>query len=132
MSLKIGGPYFLRRNMITEFKLAEKSGKYLLNILVEVGSADVKVFAVGVENEDGQYDILEGGDEVIAQFKLAKITEDPAVVREAFHSYVEKNGFASLEAAILREPAPFIEEVVEKKPVAKKAPAKKKPTAKKD
>lgn len=114
--------------MITEFKMSQAFGKYALNVLVKTDSTDAEIFVVGVENEDGGFDIIEDADKAVASFKLSKKTDDPGIALGEFVKWLEKNS-ASLEAAIAGEPAPV--EVVEEKPVVKKAPTKKKAPAKK-
>ena len=107
--------------MISEFKMSEKYGKYMLNILVKTDSTEAEIFVVGIEVEDGQYDILEGGDKAVATFKLPAKTDDPVKARGAFAAWLDKNGTSQLDAAILGEDVPAVVEVVEEeKPVVKK------------
>lgn len=121
--------------MITEYKVSEKYGQYVINILVKMDSTEAEISVVGIEVEEGVFDILEGGEKIVATFPIEKGTESPMVVKAAFASWLEKNGTSILDAAILGEPAPVVE-VVEEKPVVKAAPkktaAKKKPAPKKD
>lgn len=116
--------------MITEYKVSEKYGNYVINILVKMDSTEAEISVVGIEVEEGVFDILEGGEKVIATFPIDKGTESPMVVKAAFAAWLEKNGTSILDAAILGEPAPVVEVVEEKPKVAAKPRAKAKPKKK--
>lgn len=116
--------------MITEFKVSEKYGKHVINILVKVDSTDAEISLVGVEDEDGLFDILEGGEVIVASFTVPLNTISPMVVKDHFAQWLAKDGVSILDAAIAGEPAPVVEVVVEE-PVVKKTAAKKKAAPKK-